>query len=303
MKNILSLLCIVSFSALLFSSCQKEISFETGNGLDSARGTLKDTLGNCLPSTVYGTYYNGITPGSDTAFVEIQVNVTATGSYSISTDLQNGFQFVDSGFFNAPGINIIRLKPIGTPILPLATTFKVSFFTDTCFFLVDVKDSTGTGLGGNDTTGNGGGGGGDTTQATLGMWKFYDSTNAKQYSGQGVVVDTLMAGVPYLVIQGVVATFDTVLDIQLVIADTALVNVVPGVFQTGIQHSFNFSYVNSSVFTYTADATTVGVMTINLTGYDNVTRVLTGRFSGTANDVVNGSTVSLTNGSFTMAVP
>src|SRR6185436_2135417 len=108
--------------------------------------------------------------------------VTKTGSYSISTDMQNGFRFVDSGFFNAIGINIIKLKPIGTPIIPVATIFSVSFDSSTCSFVVNVQDSTGTGLGGGgDTSGNGGGNTGDTTAA--GAWKFTDSTNNTSYTG------------------------------------------------------------------------------------------------------------------------
>jgi hypothetical protein len=302
MKSILSAIFIISCgSLLLFSSCQKEISDENGSSLDSAMGTLKDTSDNCLPDSVHGTYYGGITPGSDTCFVELQVNVTETGSYNISTDLQNGFQFIDSGFFNATGINVIRLKPIGTPIIPIATIFTVSFDSSTCSFVVDVKDSTGTGLGDGDTTGYAG----DTTQAAVNMWKMYDSSNAHQYGGAAAVIDTLISGVPVLVIQGAVATLDTILTIQLVVPDTALSNSVPGVFQTGLQHSFKLSYLNGSALTdlYVANAGTAGVMTINLNQYDSATRVLTGRFSGTANDVSAGGTIDITNGSFTVVVP
>jgi hypothetical protein len=159
-----------------------------------------------------------------------------------------------------------------------------------------VKDSTGGGLGG---------GGGDTTQAALGMWKLYDSSNAKEYTGQAIAADTLIAGVSVLAIQGAVSTLDTILFIQLVITDTALENVVPAVIQTGMQNSFKFSYLNGTTLTdlYVADATTVGVMTINLNTYDSVTRVLKGRFSGTVNDAVNGGTVSVTDGSFTVVIP
>jgi len=305
MKNLLSTIFIISCSALLlFSSCQKELSHETGPGLDSAKGTLTDSSDNCLPDSVHGTYYDGITPRSDTCFVEVQVNVTQTGSYNISTDLQNGFQFIDSGFFNATGINVIRLKPIGTPILPITTIFSVSFDSSICSFFVDVKDSTGTGLGNGDTTGNGGYGG-DTTQATLGMWKLYDSSNARQYIGAAAVIDTLISGVPVLIIEGAVATLDTILTIQLSVPDTALSNSVPGVFPTGLSNSFKLSYLNGSTLTdlYVADAGTAAVMTIYLNQYDPVTRVLSGKFSGTANDVAGGGNITITNGSFTVGVP
>src|SRR5690242_9024782 len=118
MKKIFSFLFAICCVVTLFFSCQKDFSVEVGNTLVGA-GSLWDSVGNCLPDTVIGTFYNGVTPGSDTAYVEIQVNVTQTGSYNITTTLplQNGFEFADSGFFSNTGINIIRLKPIGTPIL------------------------------------------------------------------------------------------------------------------------------------------------------------------------------------------
>jgi hypothetical protein len=76
MKNIFSAILLVSCSALLFcSSCQKELSSEVGL-LDSAKGTLKDSTDNCMPVTVHGTYYGGITPGADTCFIDLRVNVT-----------------------------------------------------------------------------------------------------------------------------------------------------------------------------------------------------------------------------------
>src|SRR5947207_2228860 len=98
MKNIIGGIIAIGCFFLLFS-CQKEYSFEKEATVVGAKGSLKDSLGNCLPDSVHGTFYNGVTPGGDTAFVEIQVNVDSTGSYNISTDLQNGFMFKDSNYF------------------------------------------------------------------------------------------------------------------------------------------------------------------------------------------------------------
>jgi hypothetical protein len=223
MKNILSLVLIISCFAL-YSSCQKEISEENGNGLENAQGSLWDTLGNCLPDSVHGTFYNGITPGSDTCFVEIQVNVTQTGSYNISTDLQNGFQFVDSGFFNATGINIIRLKPIGTPIIPVTTVFSVSFDTSACSFVVDVKDSTGTGLGQSSAKG--------TLKDSLGNC-LPDSVHGTYYNGITPGIDTCFV------------------EIQVNVTQTGPYNI-----STDIQNGFQFA--DAGVFNIT------GINTIKL---------------------------------------
>src|ERR1700750_1002922 len=121
---------------LLFFSCQKELSNETATTF-AASGSLWDSSGVCLPDSVHGTFYGGVTPGSDTAYVEIQVNVTQAGSYNITSDQQDGFIFADSGFFSNTGINIIHLKPVGTPIIPTTATFNINFDSSFCSFNVN----------------------------------------------------------------------------------------------------------------------------------------------------------------------
>ena len=156
------------------------MSVELGSVLKST-GSLWDSNGNCLPDSVHGTFYNGITAGSDTAYVDVQVNVTATGSYKIESDLQDGFLFSDSGFFTNTGLNTVRLKPLGTPIIPTTATFNISFDSSFCSFTVVINDSTGTGLGGvKDTTGSGTGGD-STVNIANNSWQFI--ANGHTYSG------------------------------------------------------------------------------------------------------------------------
>lgn len=128
------------FAFILFIivfGCAKEYSFES----HIAKGTLKDTSGICFVQIIHGTFYNGITPGSDTAYVEVKVNVITTGSYSIFTDMQNGFRFSDSGVFKTAGINIIKLKPVGTPVTHMPTSFIIRFDTSICSVTINVYDS------------------------------------------------------------------------------------------------------------------------------------------------------------------
>ena len=103
MKKIFSFLFAACCVIILFNSCQKDFSVENGSTLVAA-GSLWDSAGNCLPVTIIGTFYNGVTPGSDTAYVEIQVNVTQTGSYTITTTppLQNGLSLLIQDFFQIP---------------------------------------------------------------------------------------------------------------------------------------------------------------------------------------------------------
>src|ERR1700745_611013 len=127
MRQIILLLVAAFVITAFLNSCSKEYSFEQAVSVGNAVFSLKDSLGNCLPDSVHGTFYNGVTPGPDTAYVEIQVNVDSPGNYRIYTDLQNGFMFADSGFFNVTGVATVRLKPIGTPILNIPTNFTVTF--------------------------------------------------------------------------------------------------------------------------------------------------------------------------------
>lgn len=153
MKKIFYLcITLLSICAIFIISCNKEVSLENGITDIQAEGSLRDsTTDTCYASVVHGTFYNGVTPGSDTAYVTVQVNVTKAGTYNISSDAQNGIIFSDSGFFNVTGLQTIELKPIGTPILNVPTDFTYTFDSTTCGFTIDVQDSTGTGLGTKDS--------------------------------------------------------------------------------------------------------------------------------------------------------
>ncbi len=299
MQNCLRFLLIICCTAILFSSCQKEYSNESGV-TQEATGTLKDSTGNCLPDSVAGTFYNGITPGRDTAFVEIQVDVVKTGSYSITTDLQNGFEFADSGFFTSTGLNIIRLKPIGTPILPNSTLFTISFDSSFCTFSVDVQDSTGTGIhsGGTgvDTVGSGDPDAGNGWQFTSDGFLYHSSSLA------GFVKDT--AGGHLLAVGSPDSTNDndTVFGFYISIPSATP---APGTYVTTSVTNPVFFLVNDNlngVTLFEADFTNTSTsITITITSYDASTKLLKGTFSGTAVDE-NGTVHTITNGSFSVTL-
>ncbi len=297
MKKIFGLVLLTICSAIVFFSCQKDFSVET-ESMQSASGSLWDSTGNCLPDTVVGTFYNGVTPGSDTAYVEIQVNVTQTGSYNITTEFENGFEFADSGFFSNTGLNTIRLKPIGTPILNTGTTFNVSFDSSFCSFTVNVQDSTGTGLGGQqDTTGTGGGGDPDSTSSA---WQF--SQGSFTFAGiiDSAIKDNSTGVATYLTLNGSTPTGDTTMSIKLVMPTS---DIQPGTY-TILNNSIFFSVVDASTLTilYTADGFTAGTdFTLVITSYDSATKQVKGTFSGQAKNQ-SGGIVPITSGSFTATV-
>ena len=119
----------------IMASCQKEYSLETGSTGGLALGTMKDSLGDCQPITLRGVYFVDSTL-TDSNYAIVQVNITAPGSYTITTDVQNGYSFKDSGFFATPGIISVKLKARGRPVLPITSDFTVSFGTSFCLFSV-----------------------------------------------------------------------------------------------------------------------------------------------------------------------
>lgn len=282
------LLCTTFF----MYSCSKELSYEESAYQFSAEGSLWDSLDNCLPDSVYGTFYTGVQPGSDTAYVEIQVNVSVAGSYSISTDLQNGFMFADSGFFATTGINTVQLKPIGTPILLKPTVFTVSFDSTTCFFSVNVQDSTGTGLGGGEPAPT------DSTNLSDTAWKF--SVDPNTYHGSiesAFVVDTL--GLKYLTIVGTNSpTGDTAFLAGIFFTGA----ITPGTYTTESQSQLYLTTVDglgNYTIIYQADPSTTAtaITSITIVSYDSSTGIISGTFNGTALDAL-GNVITISNGSF-----
>ncbi len=296
MKKWLPVFPAALLGMLIFStSCQKEISEEHGkDSVFFATGSLKDSNNLCLKDSVHGTFYNGVTPGDDTAYIEVQVNVASTGSYTISTDQQNGFLFSASGFFTSTGINTVLLKPVGTPILQKLTDFIISFDTSVCFVTVDVKDSTGTGLGGGtDTTGGGGGG---TDSLAMDTWKFTASATNDYYGDAMGLFSTILLNT--LQVSGFTASSDASFQIAVNFPTPVI---TPGTYTTGFTNIFSFVSITNGII-YHADASTgTDVVTIEITGYDDVTKVVTGSFSGTAQDA-SGNSVPITKGAFKTVV-
>jgi hypothetical protein len=137
----LRLLLFVLTAGILFTSCQKELSAETG----SAIGTIaKDAGGNCAPATPSGAYKKD-TALNATNFVDIQLDITNVGIYIVTTDTVNGYYFRATGVTPLPGVNIIRLVGFGKPIAAGTNLFKVKFNTDVCEFAVPVTGTTGGG--------------------------------------------------------------------------------------------------------------------------------------------------------------
>jgi hypothetical protein len=293
MAKFLSALFITCFACVLFS-CTKEYSYEL-NTAALAQGTLWDSSGNCLPDTIYGTFYNGVTPGSDTAYVAVQVNVTSTGSYNITSDFQNGLQFADSGYFGTTGLTTVKLKPIGVAIIPVTSTFTISFDSTSCSFDLTVKDSTGTGLGGQDTTGIG-----DTSHVQSGQWQFTEGNFTYTGVFDSAAKDNSSGTVTTVAMGGSTTTGDTGMVMQF---SMLAPDIQPGTY-TMFNNAIGFAAGDLlNTFLLEANSSITGTdFTVDVTSYDAVTKEMKGTFSGNV-QTASKSIVPLTNGSFDVIFP
>jgi hypothetical protein len=108
-----------------------------------AVGFLGGTPGSCTPANVSGTYTVGTALVSAANTVQIQVNVTTLGVYSISTNTVNGISFAASGSFTILGAQALTLNGTGTPTAGGTQNFIVTFGTSGCNFNVPVNGPAG----------------------------------------------------------------------------------------------------------------------------------------------------------------
>lgn len=122
---------------VLIIGCQKELSFE-GPGTP-AKGSLQfDVTGDCLPKTVNGIYAASAALVPATNTITVQVNVTQTGTYVVTTDTVNGYFFRATGTFTALGMTTVTLRGNGTPFAAGTDNFVVSFDGTICDIAVTV---------------------------------------------------------------------------------------------------------------------------------------------------------------------
>jgi len=127
---------LVAITSIIFiSACQKELDF-TLDGL--AHGGLKSaTTGDCNPSAVNGIY-KADSLLDNTNFIDVQVNLNATGTYDIKSDTVNGYSFRGTGTLGATGINTVRLYATGKPLVAGIDDFTIIFDTSICTVSVSV---------------------------------------------------------------------------------------------------------------------------------------------------------------------
>ncbi|MBL0307102.1 MAG: hypothetical protein IPQ25_14020 [Chitinophagaceae bacterium] len=106
------------------SQCQFSLTYTPNT--TAAVYTTNSTGGLCAPITINGIYKAGV-PLNATNTINVQVNVTTPGTYSITTaPAVNGIVFNGSGNFTTTGNNTVTLFGNGTPILAGTNIFTIA---------------------------------------------------------------------------------------------------------------------------------------------------------------------------------
>ncbi len=144
MKTILNYLSILTTLSVITFSCQKEVSFESGNQSTSSGSLQANGTGGCLGSVISGSYKKDTTLAT-THYVDVNVQVDTVGSYTITTDTVNGYSFKATGTFSATGIQLVRLAGSGKPLAAVTNIFTVRYDGTTCDFSITVTGALGGG--------------------------------------------------------------------------------------------------------------------------------------------------------------
>ncbi len=115
----------------LLISCQKEYSCEGGLSNCSISGgtavfTSTGAGGACDNPISSGQFYTGVSLTSANK-VQINIEVTTVGTYAITTNSADGFQFTGTGNFTDTGRQTITLKGSGTPSKEGSFSFRTGY--------------------------------------------------------------------------------------------------------------------------------------------------------------------------------
>lgn len=248
---------------LLFAAgCVKEYSYEY-----KPANSLKDAQGICLPSLIHGSFFKNTSLDNDTAYIELQVNVAVTGSYFITTDLQNGFHFADSGTFTATGLQTVHLESTGTPVDTGYTGFTVCYDTSCCPLSVHVTEAP-------------------VIELPDNAWQYTDVSTGKTYTGNFNATNYVATPVSTLVSlrKQIITPADTSFEISFVFPATGIET---GSFLTDDGNAWSYTHAGVCVnCAWEVAYQLYGAITnIVVTDYDALTKTIKGTFSGTT---ING---------------
>ena len=133
MKKLVIIFCSVAL--FLITTCTKEYSYEGG---PPATFTLIGAPDECTEFTVNGNYFTGTATDQNNT-VQVNVDVSSAGHYSLVTNAADGISFSASGTFTDTGFQPVVLQCTGTPDSVGTFTFTIPGATG-CYFSVTVID-------------------------------------------------------------------------------------------------------------------------------------------------------------------
>ena len=121
------------FALTIFLSACKKNDDPAG---ESTGKLLSAITGDCTPVVVNGIFKVDSVLTADN-YVDVQVDVTVGGSFTIKSDSINGYSFKKTGTLGI-GINTIRLYASGKPTATGTNTFTITYGGTACNFTITV---------------------------------------------------------------------------------------------------------------------------------------------------------------------
>ncbi|MGH2647055.1 MAG: hypothetical protein ACRDE8_05780 [Ginsengibacter sp.] len=274
MKNGFALIVIIAF---LFNCCTKKTP---DNSTVLAEYTL-GSGGNCTAATASGRFV------ADTALtianrVTINVDVTATGPYWITTNTVNGISFSQVSTFTATGPQTVILTGTGTPLEPDSSNFIVTPISGpggSCSFSVTTVQGTPPQY--------------YLTCFLNGVYRnFSDSAGATNSNIPG------NSGSSGLDVGGLDTIINSSEKIELGVSSAGVIG--QGVYTDTSFSKAYFNYVDSLGQTWSVNSSGLPSFTINVAGVS--TGSVQGTFSGTIKNQqgTGADSISITNGLFSV---
>lgn len=127
------------FVSILLYGCQDKYIMAT---IQPAHGALKkDASSYCLPKSVGGTYTIDKTV-TDSNFIQVTIDVTSPGTFSVAADSLSGVWFKTAGTFSTTGATPVTIPASGKPRIAGAQVFLVKFDTSSCLITVNMQPAT-----------------------------------------------------------------------------------------------------------------------------------------------------------------